>query len=1102
MHVHVQSHALKHQPTFKPSDFFVFRTPLLPFNELLKWGEGLEAPAALADPARFEEALARDFTILRSRLRATVMQPEVRDALFVASPNIIERFHLWTDAPDSERGRKVEHVLVRYFSRMTGRPTPFGLFAGVSVGTIGGETRLLIEGRNRYQRHTRLDMEYLFALTDAIMHDPALRKALTFHPNNSLYRAAGRVRYVESRLEEKVRSYHLVAVEDADYLTATLERAAAGATPDALAAALVDEEVSLDEACEYIAQLIDSQILTADLALVVSGPEPVDPLIEQLSTASETRKIANSLERSRMELELMDRDGLGIETERYRAVAQSLEHLPAKVELSRLFQVDLHKPAPEAMLGGAVLEEIARGVELLHSLSPRTRQDELARFREAFVKRYEAREVPLVEALDEEIGIGFGNSEETTPLLKDVQFPSAPEDGRIDNVRHEFLLRKLCEALAGGVEEINFEPGELEPLKTKHQLPLPDAFSIAASVAAPSSEALSQGGFRVLLGGGSGPSGAALFGRFCHADSTLRQHVTQHLRNEEVLQPEAILAEVVYLPEGRLGNVISRPSMRDYEIPYLARSAVAEHHQLPVTDLCVSVRDNRVRLSSARLNREVVPRVTNAHNYSWMGLGIYRFLCLLQHQGTAASLSWDWGALANAPFLPRVSSGRLVLSQARWRASKDELRALGKQHGAARFRAVQAWRAVRRLPRLCALSDGDNILPVDLDNALSVESLVQLVKERDAATLIELFPGSDELCVSGPEGSFVHELIVPFVKSKDDIKQKPEVRGQKSEKNQQSSAYSESSLPNSISSSSTFIPYLSPFVRRFPPGSEWVYVKLYTGTATADRVLCDVVRLLVEQLMDVGAVDQWFFIRYGDPEWHLRLRFHGVPEKVHAEVVPALESRINPLLEDGRIWRVQFDTYEREVERYGGAEGVVLAERLFHADSDATLEIVEMLEPGDAGADERWRLAVCGIDRLLADFGFDLKSKCVILKQARESFAKEFNADKNLRVQLSEKFRKERKSLEALLGLSPDSEHVLAPGFEVFRRRSEKLTPIVAEFKLCERERRLSASLAELMSSYIHMHANRLLRSAQRQQELVIYDLLTRLYESQAARAK
>src|SRR5690242_5397970 len=126
------------------------------------------------------------------------MRSEVREAFFVASPNIIERLHLWIDDPDSERGRKIEHVLVRYISRMTGRATPFGLFAGISVGTTGGETRLLLAERERYQRHTRLDMDFLFKLTDAITRDPNLRKTLIFYPNKSLYRGGGRLRYVES----------------------------------------------------------------------------------------------------------------------------------------------------------------------------------------------------------------------------------------------------------------------------------------------------------------------------------------------------------------------------------------------------------------------------------------------------------------------------------------------------------------------------------------------------------------------------------------------------------------------------------------------------------------------------------------------------------------------------------------------------------------------------------------------------------------------------------------------------------------------------------------------------------------------------------------
>ena len=54
----------------------------------------------------------------------------------------------------------------------------------------------------------------------------------------------------------------------------------------------------------------------------------------------------------------------------------------------------------------------------------------------------------------------------------------------------------------------------------------------------------------------------------------------------------------------------------------------------------------------------------------------------------------------------------------------------------------------------------------------------------------------------------------------------------------------------------------------------------------------------------------------------------------------------------------------------------------------------------------------------------------------------------------------------------------------------------------CENRGALTVSLSELAPSYIHMHVNRLIRSAQRAHELVLYDLLARLYESKLARAK
>lgn len=1083
---------MKDRQTFTHSDFFVFRTPLLPFQEFLTWGEGLQAPSSLDDPARSEAAFARDCTLLRERLFAIMSRPEVWEAVFVASPDLDKFLDLWRREPLTKRGRNTERALVRYFSRMASRATPFGLFAGTSTGTIGEETHLTFGTQSSYRRHTRLDMDYLFALTDLLAGDSSLRNTLTYRPNNSLYRIAGRVRYVESRLDGKQRSYHLVAVEDTSYLRRTLARAEHGAPPPPLAENLVCEEITFADAHSYIEKLIENQILVPDLAVGVTGSEPIHPLIDELNEHAETIYAANLLSQTRAELQAIDDAGLGVEPERYRSVASLLEALPAKVELARLFQVDMFKPAPDATLGRAVLDELVRGVEMLRHIAARPRENRLNDFRKAFVARYEGREVPLVEALDEEIGIGFSANDGAEPLIKDFAFPPVAGEAEFVNPGYPFLLRKLCEAIECGAHKIEFSDSDIEALKTKDAPPLPPAFAAMATLAARSPEALARGDFRVHLEGVVGPSGARLLGRFCHGDEFLRAHVERHLRAEEAMQPRAVFAEVVHLPQGRLGNILSRPVLRDYEITYLGHSGAPLERQIPVTDLHVSVRDGRIRLRSASLAREVIPRMTSAHNFGWGNLGIYTFLGLLQRQGTTG-LSWNWGALSGAPFLPRVCVGRLVLSLACWNVGKDELRLLAESKGARRFQAVQTWRAKRKLPRLIKLADADNALPIDLDNALSIESFVHLIKDREEAKLIEMFPDADNLCAYSPEGRFVHELIVPLIKVKDEDARTKRI----DELGMMNGEEKAKALPL-IHRSSSIIHH---FTRTFPPGSEWLYIKLYTGTATADRVLRDEIKSLVAKVFESGAIDCWFFIRYSDPDFHLRLRLHGIPARLHGEVQLALNVAFAKLLNGGELQRVQLDTYEREVERYGGTEGIQLAERFFQIDSDAVLEILEMLEPGDAGADERWRLTLCGMDVLLDDFGLDINAKLALMKNVRSAFTREFHVDKELGG-LSEQFRKERKSLETLLDSEQIENHPLAPGVEVFRRRTEKLKPIIAELKSLEAAGGLSVSLEELSLSYIHMHANRLLRSAHRQQELVLYDFLVRLYESRLARSK
>lgn len=1092
------------------AEFFILRTPLLPFDEWLAFGEGLAAPAALGDPARLEEAVARDRARLRDRLRALAERPEVREALFVASPSFEESLNAWLAGPDTERGLKAEHVLVRYFARMAGRATPFGLFAGWSQGRVasGAEgargrrgspppeaTRLAVEGRPAYQRHTRLDMNYLFTLAEGLARDPDIRRHLRYRPNSSLYRAAGRLRYARSQPAEpggRGRSYRLVAAEPSEYLDLALEQSRGGATPAAIAAALLehDPELGRDEVEAFANELIDGEVLVPDLSPAVTGPEPIHRMIEELGGTSAGviapgAHATRVLEEARGALSALDEGSLGAEPERYRAVARSLAGLPAPVELPRLFQVDMSKPAPQAVLGAEVIRELLGGVRLLHRIAAPRPEDALDRFRKAFRERYEAQEVPLVEALDEESGIGFDRSTapsaEASPLLPGIDLPGAKTfEGAAWGPWEALLLGKLGAALVAREREIELDESDLSALENKDRPPLPDCFAVMASLAAASERAIASGDFRVHIAHVTGPSGARLLGRFCHADQRLEEATRQLLRTEEAHRPEAIYAEIVHLPQGRVGNVILRPVLRDHEIAWIGRSGASRERQIGIDDLWVSVVADRVVLRSRSLGREVIPRMATAHNFQANSLGIYRFLCSLQVQGCAGGLGFRWGALEASPYLPRVVVRRLVLEPARWRLGRPQLDPLSGR-GARLFHAASELRAQLDLPRHVTVVDGDNLLPIDLDNILSVETLAHLVKRRSHVDLMETYPPPTELCAAGPEGRFVHELVVPFVRA--------------------AAPAPERALRSPSSPRPSEVAARVPRTARcFPPGSEWLYAKLYCGAASADGVLDEVVAPLVESARSSGAADGWFFIRFGDPDWHLRLRLRGDPGRLLGEVLPALTRLAAPLLSDGRIARIQLDTYEREIERYGGPVGIGLAERLFEADSDAVLGILR-LYPGDAGADARWRLALRGMDLLLADLAFDTSLRRHVVDRARAGFAREFHADVALERQLGSKYRSERASLEALLSPEPPADHPLSPGCELLARRSQRIAAAATELRSAARSGALEVSLPSLAASYLHMHVNRLLRSAHRAQELVLYDLLSRIYAARTARS-
>jgi lantibiotic biosynthesis protein len=1058
----------------EPSGFFVLRTPLLPLNVLVDWGADLEAPRT-ADHSQLAGALERDRKRLGDRLYRIASRPDFSEALFVASPSLAAAL----DPARDERGeisRKAEASLVAYVSRAAARATPFGLFAGCTVGSIEQETRLHLPAQQAYERHSTLDAEYVSSLAAAAARDEQLRRELTFHANSTLYEVGGRLFLAATEDGSTGRSYRLVAVDKTPYLAATLERARAGASGADLAKTLVDGDVTRSDADAYIDELIESELLIPETSLQVTGDEPAASLAMTLERYSAGAGIARRLHEVRSALAAMDVQGVGVPASRYRDVSQSLSDLPASPEISRLFQVNLMKPGDDRVaLGADVVDTILQGVDALHRLSRVVPHRGLARFREEFVRRYETREVPLAEALDEENGIGFERSDkagaELAKLISALE-PSTMGDGegrwtRRDAVLVEMLLR----AESAKCDEIVLQPHELEAITPDELVPLPDAFEVLATLAAASDSEVQAGRFRVVIHSASGPSGARLLGRFCHASRVLRAQVADHLQKEEATRPDCVFAEIVHLPEGRVGNLLSRPVLRSFEIPYLGRSGAPADHQLPISDLLVSVDRDRIVVRSRRLEREVIPRMTTAHNHGGRGLGVYRFLCALQHQGVAPGTTWDWGPFAGLPFLPRVVFGRAVLSRARWNLDDAALDAFRKPDDEAVFAAVRRLRRERGIPRYVALADGDNELVTDLDNILSVRALGRQLRRRSIGTLVELLPGPDELCATGPEGGFTHELVVPFNRV---VETPPAGSGRRGRTPRRA-------------------------IRRFAPGSDWLYLKLYSGQATADHVL----DRAVDALARIEAAEErlpWFFIRYLDPDPHIRLRVRLGGSTLPQRMFELVRTATDELVRSGHVWRLQLDTYEREVERYGGSRGIVLAERIFHADSEAVLSILRHAH-GAGGAAIRWRAALLGIDRLYADFGFDAEERRAVARRARAAYGTEFGAGRAFRRATSDHYRAHRASIEALLDRDAEHTGATADLVAAMDARSEGIIPLAEKVRRLDEKGELAVSALDMVMSLAHMHVNRMLRSAQRAQELALYELLEHRYSSQTARA-
>ena len=1026
------------------SPFIILRSPLFPYEVLLN------AYSKKPNDNSFQTELIAFFE--KNEL--------AKKALYVGSPSLYREFTAFIEVSgkvDRKKERKLTDSLLKYLIRMTTRCTPFGLFAGSTIANVENNnidhsSRIEVTLGEEIKLHKSISMDFWMKLYLKVTSIPEVQNALSYSTNTTLNKKNNVWKYTKIDLLKSSDFTESFNIPNNSILEEIIARSEKGITLQEVSDIIVNHGFEESDAQGYIQELISSQVLIDELFPNVTGEKYTDILLQESirfttnllpdlqSELVKLKKWLNS-NNSPQEFSIAESDKLMADLSRILDDSESGHYNPPRV------QTDAYYDVKSSSLANFPKDELKECLELLSMLSQDTEKD-LENFKEIFHARYAENEVPLSLVLDPEIGIdytceNFARLSNNAESLERIKW----------NAVTKFKFNLYQTALKNNSRIISLDKSEIEDLGIDSELP--DSFSILGNMFQTDEQ------FSFQLSGVIGPSFANLSTRFCHGNHNFKQEVLELMQKENDHYSHSIPAEISHFPNAHSIPLISRPKLRSYEIPYLTRSTVPIENQLKIDDLYLTIVQNELLLLSKKHGKRIIPKLTNAHSYFQLSNPpIYRFLGDLQQQNRKY-IRWDWEFLKGQPYLPRVCYKNIILCPAVWSIKSKLLLKIEKTPKSSWNEQFQVIRKDLEIPRFVELSDADNNLLLDLESEQGVRILILETRKTgaDFAKLKEVLYSEKNLLVHNERGSFTNEVIIPFVKEKVEEK-----------------------IPRSINSA------IGEDVskRKFSPCEDWVYIKIYAEAGVLDKLLTEKLNPINEALQKDGIISNWFFIRYADPDYHIRIRYKLIDKNEFSKIVNDINDALKDYVRDLLVWNVTIDTYDRELERYGDSS-IDITEYLFSLNSQLVLNLQTRLFSNGEYDVYKLSTALCISQVILSAFTEDITEQRKYVLLVRDSFAKEFNAEGGLSKLVTPRFRTERAFLEQLY----DFKELTNPVLKAVKTMAESLRPVyqkhiesIIEIDFPNGE---LTEMYTLISGHIHMFVNRFYSNDQRFFEFIIY---------------
>lgn len=849
------------------------------------------AAALLADAVDYWPDLT-DTDACRQWLEEMWSRPDLADAVRQASPSLgvgLDAIRAGRPVGDKQI-RSAALSTARYLLRSIGRPTPFGLFAGVAPVTLGRTAQ--VDWGSDHRGVARVDTGWLADIITRIEECPELLERLDVVVTDLAVRRGGRLEVLQGPNRVTIR--YTPAVAAVHDLAATPTRF--GALVDRM---VEDFPVDRSMVAGMLTELVRHGYLLTSLRAPFTVTDPFAYLMDRLHDA-DAASIADlaSLVRDLNALlaDLRHHNHATTRTEQSRVrttITRRMRELSSegRTPLAVDLLLDCAVRLPHQVAG-----EMERAASALLRLTRQPTGEAAWRtFHAAFVDRYGTGTlVPLGEVLDLDAGLGYpaGYRGSVLPTPE----PSLSE-------RDERLLAMAWQAMAEGTHEIVLTDEDIAALtgETFDQRYIPPHVELSARIHATSITALLRGDFVLTVA--PARSAGTLTSRF--TPTATGSGLEQAYQALPAATDGALRVQMSFGPlYPHAENVCRVPAYLDHVL------ALGEHREsgdtslIGVDDLAVTANRDRLHLVSLSRRQVIEPQVFHALALDKQPPPLARFLAHLPRAFSAAWYQFDWGPHIRLPFLPRVRYRRTILSPAQWRLAPDDLPP--GRAGQDQWRQVlDRWRQRWGCPDVVELRDADRTLRLTLDEPAHVTLLHAHLKRHGQAILYATTPAAEYGWIDG----HAHEIALPLVTTR-------------------------AAAPNPLRGA---LPMVTNTHGQLPgnPEATWLSAKIYTHPERMNEIIIEHLPTLLAALdTALGTSPSCWWLRYHSPAEtdHLRLRLH-TDHHHYAACTNAVGEWTQRMRQAGMAGRLAIDTYSPEIGRYGHGAAMHSAEDVFVADS-------------------------------------------------------------------------------------------------------------------------------------------------------------------------